>query len=87
MQPTPKQRRVLVWLTAVLLVMLAYPPFYITYREGIVSGAGYAFLLEPPDSLNKVEPRVDVPLHLLQLVGVSCVGALAYLIAGQPPKE
>ena len=69
-------------LACALLLMLAYPPFSITISDR-VHGFGYWFVLDEPPSNH---PRIDIATHLLQLIGVGCIGALFYLAAGPGSK-
>lgn len=70
------QRKVLIIIGAIVLVMLIYPP-YRTYGFGgnsnAVVNSGYAFLFELPD-----RATVDVGTLLVQWVGVLIVGAIAF---------
>lgn len=76
------QRHILILLACVLAFMLLYPPFCITTTERSY-GLGYLFILDEPHDRR---PRIDIAVHLLQLIVASCVGALAYLAAGQKSK-
>ncbi len=70
------QRKVLIIIGAIVLVMLIYPP-YRTYGFGgnsnAVVNSGYAFLFELPD-----RATVDAGTLLVQWVGVLIVGAIAF---------
>jgi len=70
------QRKVLIIIGAIVLVMLIYPP-YRTYGFGgnsnAVVNSGYAFLFELPD-----RATVNVGTLLVQWVGVLIVGAIAF---------
>jgi hypothetical protein len=70
------QRKVLIIIGAIVLVMLIYPP-YRTYGFGgnsnAVVNSGYAFLFELPD-----RATVNVGTLLVQWVGLLIVGAIAF---------
>ena len=72
------QRKVLIGVGAIVLVMLIYPPYRI-YGYGGSSSAiiesGYAFLFELPG-----RATVDVTTLLVQWVGILIVGAIAFFL-------
>lgn len=68
-----RQRKVLVVMAAVILIMLIYPPYRINRKYYIESGYDFFFDL-PSDAI------IDTTTLLVQWVGVIIVGALCYLL-------
>jgi hypothetical protein len=77
-----KQRRILIAVAAVVVVMMLYPPFNITISPGYLEAGGstyasyYYFLGSPPGN-----GRVDVALLLAQWIAVGIVAAIAFLLS------
>lgn len=69
-----RQRKVLYWAVAVIVVMLLFPPFVEHYRGGIVRNCGYEFLFTPPNS----SCTVDTGMLFVQWVATAIVGALLW---------
>jgi hypothetical protein len=59
---------------AVIVAMLAFPPFRVLSSRGAVVETGYAFIFDLPSRAS-----VDVGQLLVQWVGVLTVGAIAFL--------
>lgn len=80
------QQRVLVAAIALILGMLAYPPFQVIGENGWVSNMGYHWIFDPPTrrvSGARVTATVNVGMLLAQWIAVIIVVAItSYLIRG-----
>jgi hypothetical protein len=70
---TETQRKILIGVGAVVLIMLIYPPYVIRGVNDIVRESGYAFLFDLP-----LRAQVDVLTLLVQWVGIMVAGAIAF---------
>jgi hypothetical protein len=59
---------------AVILLMLAFPPFVIHGRSGMQLNAGYSFILAPPDEIAVINNWV----LMVQCLIAAMVGVLAH---------
>lgn len=69
------QKKLLVAIGAVVLIMLLYPPYRVYGYSGNISFTGYAWLFDLP-----FRATVDVVTLVVQWLGVSIVGGIAYFI-------
>ena len=70
------QRKILIGVGAVVLIMLIYPPYVRrSASSGNVVESGYAFLFDLPQ-----QGQVDVATLLVQWVGIMVAGAIAFFI-------
>ena len=74
------QRIVLALVAAAAALMLVYPPFYTQLPNGLVDNLGYGYILDPPE-LGRLHGVVNAATLLVQLIGLSIVGALMWLLA------
>jgi len=71
------QRKLLIGVGVVVLLMLLFPPFHIVGEGGGEANVGYAFIFTPPLS---GAAQVDALALLIQWVGVGIVGAIAWVV-------
>lgn len=69
---TETQRKILIGVGAVVLIMLMYPPYVIRGNNRVFE-SGYAFLFDLPQ-----RGQVDVATLLVQWVGIMVAGAIAF---------
>lgn len=72
------QKRALIALAAVILLMLVYPPYVIhgyAVNASAVVDSGYAFIFSLPDRAS-----VNVLTLIAQWVGMSLTGAIAFIV-------
>jgi len=80
------QKRILMAVIAVIVVMLAYPPFQVIASNGVVFNMGYDWLIDPPKR-GYISATVNVSMLLIQWVGVLVVGGLAFFLAKKSTQE
>lgn len=73
------QKAVLIAMIAVIVMMLLYPPFHLHYKNGVVLNMGYGWIFEPPKR-GVIEATVNVPMLLVQWMGVLLVGGLGLFL-------
>lgn len=77
------QRKILLAFAAVIVLMVAFPPYEVVNAHGFKTQAGYGFLFDLPKygALDRgyVHARVDIQTLLVQIIGVVVVGGLAFL--------
>lgn len=66
--------------------MLIYPPFQRISRYGITSNVGYNWIFSSPIP-GSINPTVNVPMLLIQWVGVLIVGGISFFLANNSTKE
>lgn len=71
-----KQKIVLKTATAIMVVMLLWPPFQTKLSEGRIRNDGYDYIFSPPSSGSSV----DIGLLFAQLTGVVIVSVLAFFL-------
>ncbi len=74
------QKRILMATIALVVAMIAYPPFHVVLQNGLVFNMGYNWLLDPPKR-GSIVAIVNVSMLLMQWVGVLVVGGLAFFLA------
>ena len=72
---TENQRKTLICVGAVVLVMLLYPPYVIRGTNNVIFESGYAFLFDLPR-----RGQVDVATLLAQWVGILAAGAIGFFL-------
>ena len=93
MEVNSKQRKVIVVGMALIAVMALYPPWTYTFKfQSIYSEnpAGYASIVIPPssDSGRRSEGvKVDLTRLLLQLLAVSLLTGIGFILAGEPKNK
>lgn len=80
------QKLILVAVLAVIVGMLAYPPFQIVNNNGVVFNMGYGWIVDPPKR-GYIKATVNVAMLLIQWIGVLVVGGLAFLLAKSVQRE
>ena len=70
------QKSILVAVIAVLVAMIAYPPFHLVGRNGVVLNKGYGWIFDPPITT----ATVNVSMLLIQWIGVLVVGGIAFFL-------
>lgn len=68
-----KQKKILLIVVGVILVMLIFPPFQVTYQAGVVDNLGYRFILSPPTDGDRIG-TVNIGLLSIQWVGAALIG-------------
>ncbi len=71
------QKIVLISTAFLLLVMLLFPPFLITYSGGVKYNLGYSFILSPP---NDGTGYVDVGALAMQFFVILFIGMSCFLL-------
>jgi hypothetical protein len=74
------QRIILAVVAIFFVVMFVYPPFQVIGNNGSVFNMGYGWIFEPPKRGN-IGASVNVPMLLVQWVGVLVVGGLAFALS------
>jgi heme/copper-type cytochrome/quinol oxidase subunit 2 len=74
------QKRILMAVIAVVVAMLAFPPFQVVAPNGAVLNMGYDWLLDPPER-GYIVATVNVSMLLIQWIGVLVVGGIAFFLA------
>lgn len=74
-----KQRNVVIGAIIAVIVALAYPPFHLHARPGIIINLGYSWLWEPP-ARGSLFGTVNVSLLVVEWLAIALVaGALWWL--------
>jgi len=79
------QKIILVAVIVIIMGMLAYPPFQVIARNGIVFNKGYGWIIDPPKR-GAITATVNVAMLLIQWVGVLIVGCIAFFLAKTPER-
>lgn len=74
------QKRIMIAVIVIIVGMLVYPPFQVVAKNGVVFNMGYGWIFDPPKR-GYIAASVDVPMLLIQWVGVLVVGGLALFLA------
>ena len=84
-----KQKNILVGVIIMIVAMLVYPPFQYTGEGGIVTNMGYDWIYDPPHYLGRYNAQaiVNVPVLLVQWLGVILVGGLVLYLAKDNPES
>lgn len=80
------QKRILIAVLAIVAAMFVYPPFQIVANNGTVFNMGYGWIFDSPKR-GSVIANVNVPMLLIQWIGVLIVGGIAFFIAKSSPQE
>jgi len=75
------QKRVLVAVIAILVAMIAYPPFHIVRDNGAIFNMRYGWIFDPPNK----RATVNVSMLLMQWIGVLVVGVIAFFLTKGAP--
>jgi hypothetical protein len=73
------QKRTLMAVIVLILVMFLFPPFQAVLPNGVVHNMGYQWIFHPPMK-GLIPAVVNVPMLLLQLLGVLLVGGLVFFL-------
>lgn len=66
--------------------MFVYPPFQVINNNGMAFNMGYGWIFDSPKR-GSVIANVNVPMLLIQWVGVLIVGGIAFFLAKSSPQE
>lgn len=80
------QKRILIAVIAVVVAMLAYPPFQVIASNGVVFNMGYDWLIAPPKR-GYVAATVNASMLLIQWIGVLVVGGIAFFLTKDSMQE
>ncbi len=80
------QKRILMAVIAIVVAMLAFPPFQVIAPNGAVLNMGYDWLIDPPKR-GYLVATVNVSMLLIQWIGVLVVGGLAFFLAKNSAQE
>lgn len=69
------QRKVLIGIGSIILIMLIFPPYQIAERSCSTTRAGYAFIFDLPWCT-----ELDATTLFIQWIGVLIVGAIAFFV-------
>ena len=78
------QRKLLVCASALLLLMLLFPPFVVYLQGGVLLNPGYAFILSGPGNPYAV---VNVSLLALQIVVLAVLALIGWLLLADSSDE
>lgn len=70
---------------AIVAAMFVYPPFQIIANNGTAFNMGYGWILDSPKR-GSIIANVNVPMLLIQWVGVLIVGGIAFFLAKGSPE-
>jgi len=74
------QKAILMSVVAVLMAMIAYPPFHVVAKNSAVFNMGYGWIFDPPKR-GYVTATVNTFMLLIQWIGVLVVGMIGFLLA------
>jgi hypothetical protein len=80
------QKCILMGMIVMIGAMLVYPPFQLVNAQHIVFNMGYGWLFDPP-SISIYVASVNIPMLLIQWLGILFGGSLGLLIARSSQKE
>jgi hypothetical protein len=80
------QKCILMGMIVMIVAMLAYPPFQLVNADHIVFNMGYGWLFDPP-RISIYVASVNIPMLLIQWLGILFGGSLGLLIARSSQKE
>lgn len=80
------QKRILMAILAIVAVMFVYPPFQIVRNNGVAFNMGYGWIFDSPKR-GSIIANVNVPMLLIQWIGVLIVGGIAFFLAKSSPQE
>lgn len=81
-----QQRKVIIAMIVVILLMLAFPPFQVKIAN-VTYNMGYESIFSPPVKVkgwNRVEATVDVFMLMVQWMGVLIAGGLGVFLTRRP---
>lgn len=79
------QKRVLLAVLAIIAAMFVYPPFQVIANNGMTFNMGYDWIFDSPKR-GSIIANVNVPMLLIQWVGVLIVGGIAFFLAKGLPE-
>lgn len=79
------QKRILMAVLAIVAAMFVYPPFQVINNNGMAFNMGYGWIFDSPKRVSMVA-NVNVPMLLIQWVGVLIVGGIAFFLAKGSPE-
>lgn len=84
-----RQNNLLVGVIIFILAMLVYPPFQYTGQNGLVTNMGYGWIFDPPMYFGRdnQQATINVPVLLVQWLGVILVGGLGFYLAKEPSES
>lgn len=80
------QKHILMAVLAIVAAMLVYPPFQVIANNGTVFNMGYGWIFDSPKR-GGVIANVNVPMLLIQWVGVLIVGGITFFLVKSSPQE
>lgn len=80
------QKRILIAVLALVAAMFVYPPFQIIANNGTAFNMGYGWIFDSPKR-GSIIANVNVPMLLIQWVGVLIVGGIAFFLAKSSSQE
>ena len=82
------QRRTLLAIAALIVVMFLYPPFQAVLPHGVIHNMGYQWIFHDPPMRGFIPAVVNVQMLLVQLMGTLFVGGLVFfLVKNQSPTR
>lgn len=79
------QKRILMVVLAIVAAMFVYPPFQVINNNGMAFNMGYGWIFDSPKR-GSIIANVNVPMLLIQWVGVLIVGGIAFFLAKGSPE-
>jgi hypothetical protein len=80
------ERLLLIAITAILIIMLAYPPFQLIVYNGAIINMGYGWIFDPPNR-GALVASVNLAMLLVQWIGVLLVGGIVYFLIKNSPQK
>lgn len=81
-----KQRSILKFLASAITISMLFPPFEARLPNGVADNVGYGFIFMPPDSGYSIQATVSAFQLLVQILGFSVLGLVAYILADSAHK-
>jgi hypothetical protein len=75
-----RQRNILFVASAVIILIVLFPPFHVNYSPEIEIHMGYSFLFHPPKFQDTLVSTVDIQMLLIQLAAVILIGGMHWYI-------
>lgn len=79
------QKWILMAVLAIVAAMFLYPPFQVVNNNGMAFNMGYGWIFDSPKRGSMVA-NVNVPMLLIQWVGILIVGGIAFFLAKGSPE-